>query len=57
LQAKDGKNKEEIKILKKELKETRDEKDKVEKDLLKIIKEQNKEIKKNEMIEKLNTEK
>ncbi|CAG8850857.1 16474_t:CDS:2, partial [Gigaspora margarita] len=42
----DGKNKEEIKNLKKELKETRDEKDKVEKDSLKIIEERNKEIKK-----------
>ncbi|CAG8854905.1 10230_t:CDS:1, partial [Gigaspora margarita] len=57
LQAKDGMNEEEIKNLKKELKETRDEKDKVENDLLKMIKIGNKEIEKNGIIEKLNAEK
>ncbi|CAG8841528.1 11371_t:CDS:1, partial [Gigaspora margarita] len=58
LQAKDGMNEEEIKNLKNELKETQDEKDKVENDLLKMIEEGNKEIKeKYGMIEKLNAKK
>ncbi|CAG8847789.1 13113_t:CDS:2, partial [Gigaspora margarita] len=58
LLTKNAMDEETIKKLKKEIKETIDEKDKVENDLLKIIKEQKEEIKAmNELIVKLNAEK